>query len=254
MLVKALLSSTKAAMALPSSMSARTPRTLSRFCASAIYQVDFLSTLTDLYLLSKVNFTIWVPTSQDLDGTSFMGSRLRIEHSRDSRDARDRGRYSPPRGRYGWVQKNSINIKSLLWSLLSLIATPEQQIFDRRGNPPGRRTGYRCIVENLSSRTSWQDLKDFMRKVLLDCEGNIWSWNVMKLTPSDLHDPLCVIILIIIWIMLELSQERYHLHIFFFWNRRARSPTLTPTHRELARALSSLGAGWLRSLVWHPAN
>ena len=123
MLVKALLSSTKAAMALPSSMSARTPRTLSRFCASAIYQVDFLSTLTDLYLLSKVNFTIWVPTSQDLDGTSFMGSRLRIEHSRDSRDARDRGRYSPPRGRYGWVQKNSINIKSLLWSLLSLIAT-----------------------------------------------------------------------------------------------------------------------------------
>merc|ERR1712110_643422 len=33
-----------------------------------------------------------------------------------------------------------------------------------RGNPPGRRTGYRTIVENLSSRTSWQDLKDFMRK------------------------------------------------------------------------------------------
>merc|ERR1712172_376358 len=30
--------------------------------------------------------------------------------------------------------------------------------------PPGRRTGYRTIVENLSSRTSWQDLKDFMRK------------------------------------------------------------------------------------------
>merc|ERR1712192_111466 len=33
-----------------------------------------------------------------------------------------------------------------------------------RGNPPGRRTGYRTIVENLSSRTSWQDLKDFRRK------------------------------------------------------------------------------------------
>ena len=33
------------------------------------------------------------------------------------------------------------------------------------GGPPGRRTGYRCLVENLSSRTSWQDLKDYMRKV-----------------------------------------------------------------------------------------
>merc|ERR1719151_524715 len=72
---------------------------------------------------------------RDLDGTSFMGSRLRIEHARDSRDSRrDGGRWSSPRGRFS------------------------------RGNPPGRRTGYRTIVENLSSRTSWQDLKDFMRK------------------------------------------------------------------------------------------
>merc|ERR1712172_370316 len=54
--------------------------------------------------------------------------------SRDSRRDGGRDRYSPPRGRFS------------------------------RGNPPGRRTGYRTIVENLSSRTSWQDLKDFMRK------------------------------------------------------------------------------------------
>ena len=93
--------------------------------------------------------------------------------------------------------KNSINIISLV-VIVVIVASPEQQIFDRRGNPPGRRTGYRCIVENLSSRTSWQDLKDFMRKVLLVCEGNFLSWNVMNLTSSDLHDPLCVIILIII--------------------------------------------------------
>ena len=26
----------------------------------------------------------------------------------------------------------------------------------RGGNPPGRKTNYRIIVENLSSRTSWQ--------------------------------------------------------------------------------------------------
>ena len=29
---------------------------------------------------------------------------------------------------------------------------------------PPTRTPYRCIVENLSSRISWQDLKDYMRK------------------------------------------------------------------------------------------
>ena len=34
----------------------------------------------------------------------------------------------------------------------------------RRGNPPGRKTGYRVLVENLSSKTSWQDLKDYMRQ------------------------------------------------------------------------------------------
>ena len=32
-----------------------------------------------------------------------------------------------------------------------------------RGNPPGRKTNYRLIVENLSTRTSWQDLKDYFR-------------------------------------------------------------------------------------------
>ena len=30
-----------------------------------------------------------------------------------------------------------------------------------RGNPPGPRTNYRLVVENLSSRTSWQ-VSDFM--------------------------------------------------------------------------------------------
>jgi len=69
---------------------------------------------------------------KDLDGKSFMGGRVRVEHARDSR--RDGG-WSPPRG-------GSF----------------------RRGNPPGRRTGYRLVVENLSSRTSWQDLKDYMRQ------------------------------------------------------------------------------------------
>ena len=33
----------------------------------------------------------------------------------------------------------------------------------RGGNPPGKKTPYRIIVENLSSRTSRQDLKDYFR-------------------------------------------------------------------------------------------
>ena len=72
------------------------------------------------------------------------------------------------------------------------------ELFFSRGNPPGRRTGYRTIVENLSSRTSWQDLKDFMRKVTNTnlCLNSFL--NVMNLTLRDSHDPLCVIILNII--------------------------------------------------------
>ncbi len=52
----------------------------------------------------------------DLDGKDLMGERLRVELAR-SRDWRDR---------------------------------------PRRGTAPGPRTNYRIIVENLSSRTSWQ--------------------------------------------------------------------------------------------------
>lgn len=71
---------------------------------------------------------------KDLDGKTWMGARVRVEHAKDSRDGRrGGGRDDRDGGR-------------------------------RRGNPPGRRTGYRLLVENLSSRTSWQDLKDFMRQ------------------------------------------------------------------------------------------
>lgn len=72
---------------------------------------------------------------KDLDGRTWNGSRVKIQFSRDSKsyDRRDNRDRSPQRGR-------------------------------GRGNPPGRKTGYRVIVENLSSRTSWQDLKDFMRQ------------------------------------------------------------------------------------------
>lgn len=85
----------------------------------------------------------------DLDGKDMNGDKIRVElaytprekerarreRDRGGRDRGGRGR-SPPRGGDR----------------------------GRRGNPPGQRTNYRIIVENLSSRTSWQDLKDYFRK------------------------------------------------------------------------------------------
>ena len=69
---------------------------------------------------------------KDLDGCKLLSTRIRVEHSRESKysDRRREGR-SPPR---------------------------------RKGNLPGKRIGFKLIVENLSSRTSWQDLKDYMRQ------------------------------------------------------------------------------------------
>jgi len=66
---------------------------------------------------------------KDFDGAREWGNRLRLEHAKESKLSSRRR--SPPR---------------------------------RRGNPPGRKTGYRLIVENMATRTSWQDLKDFFRQ------------------------------------------------------------------------------------------
>ena len=74
---------------------------------------------------------------RDLDGKDLLGARVRVEMARERGRGGDRfgdrggfGGRSPPR---------------------------------RGGNPPGKKTPYRIIVENLSSRTSWQDLKDYFR-------------------------------------------------------------------------------------------
>jgi len=72
---------------------------------------------------------------KDLDGKTIDGRRVRVEHTRDSRG------YDGPRGGGGRDGGGY-----------------------GRGKPPGARTGYRLVVENLSSSTSWQDLKDYMRQ------------------------------------------------------------------------------------------
>merc|ERR1712130_1069426 len=61
----------------------------------------------------------------ELNGKDLLGERVSVEHARGTRRASSRDR-----GRYG----------------------------------PPTRTDYRVLVENLSTRVSWQDLKDLMRK------------------------------------------------------------------------------------------
>ncbi|NP_001396762.1 serine/arginine-rich splicing factor 5 isoform 3 [Mus musculus] len=75
----------------------------------------------------------------ELDGKELCSERVTIEHARArSRGGRGRGRYSD---RFSSRRPRN----------------------DRRNAPPVR-TENRLIVENLSSRVSWQDLKDFMRQ------------------------------------------------------------------------------------------
>ncbi|KAJ3182785.1 hypothetical protein HK101_009884 [Irineochytrium annulatum] len=63
---------------------------------------------------------------KDINGTSFFGERLIVELSRGDK----RKPVSHSTSKYG----------------------------------PPQRTNFRCIIENLSSSVSWQDLKDFMRR------------------------------------------------------------------------------------------
>lgn len=82
----------------------------------------------------------------ELNGKELLGERVVVEPARGierRRDHRDEHRSSARPSRHG------DNV------------TPYNS--DRRYGPP-TRTEFRLIVENLSSRISWQDLKDFMRQ------------------------------------------------------------------------------------------
>jgi len=119
----------------------------------------------------------------DLDGKDFRGSRIRVELARDRRD-RDRdggdrrgggrdggrggGRYDDRGGGRRDDRRGGFN--------------------DRRGggggarggNPPGRKTEFRCVVENISAATSWQDLKDYFKAA-----GDVRYTNAHKLIPGQ---------------------------------------------------------------------
>lgn len=71
----------------------------------------------------------------ELNGKKLLGERVTVERARGT-----------PRGRDQWSNSNRSDHRS----------------HERYGPPT--RTNYRLIVENLSSRVSWQDLKDYMRQ------------------------------------------------------------------------------------------
>lgn len=101
----------------------------------------------------------------DLDGKSMRGDRIRVELAHTPRE-KERARKD---GRGGGGGRGGDRYERR--------RSPPR----RSGNPPGARTNYRVIVENLSSRTSWQDLKDYFRKAgditytsahkIRECEG-----------------------------------------------------------------------------------
>ncbi|KAL9891930.1 serine-arginine protein 55-like isoform X1 [Glossina fuscipes] len=87
----------------------------------------------------------------ELNGKELLGERVVVEPARGTARGSHRDRYGDDRyggrrgggGRYNDKNKNSRS--------------------SSRYGPP-LRTEYRLIVENLSSRVSWQDLKDYMRQ------------------------------------------------------------------------------------------
>ncbi|XP_057679702.1 serine/arginine-rich splicing factor 6-like [Corythoichthys intestinalis] len=81
----------------------------------------------------------------ELNGKDLCGDRVIVEHARGPR--RDRDSFGG--GHWGDSRSGGYNSRS----------RPGR---DKYGPPV--RTEYRLIVENLSSRCSWQDLKDFMRQ------------------------------------------------------------------------------------------
>lgn len=85
----------------------------------------------------------------ELNGRDLMGERITVERARGTPRGSDQYRGSSRNGRgYGG-------------------GPPRRNEGSRGGRDkygPPTRTEFRVIVENLSSRCSWQDLKDYMRK------------------------------------------------------------------------------------------
>ncbi|EFN73819.1 Serine-arginine protein 55 [Camponotus floridanus] len=101
----------------------------------------------------------------ELNGKELLGERITVERARGTPRGSDQWRYGDSRGGYGDSRRSarddmrhdrdSVNRNTRT-------ASSYKQSLPRYGPPT--RTEYRLTVENLSSRVSWQDLKDYMRQ------------------------------------------------------------------------------------------
>jgi len=92
----------------------------------------------------------------DLHGVDFMGERVSVEFAKGTPHGRDRERYG-----YGRSRSRSRSRGGGRGGGGGDGGDRRPVWLDKYGPPT--RTDYRVVVENLSSRVSWQDLKDFMR-------------------------------------------------------------------------------------------
>lgn len=101
----------------------------------------------------------------ELNGKELLGDRVTVERARGTPRGSDqwRGRDGGSGRGYGGPPRGRSDI-------------PRGR--DKYGPPT--RTEYRVIVENLSSRCSWQDLKDYMRKA-----GEVTYADAHKLVPNE---------------------------------------------------------------------
>lgn len=89
----------------------------------------------------------------ELNGKELLGERVSVERARGTPRGSDQWRGSGGGGRgYGGAPRGRSRDNR----------ESDMRSHDRYGPPT--RTEYRLIVENLSSRVSWQDLKDYMRQ------------------------------------------------------------------------------------------
>ncbi|EFN75624.1 Serine-arginine protein 55 [Harpegnathos saltator] len=93
----------------------------------------------------------------ELNGKELLGERITVERARGTPRGSDQWRYGDSRGGYGDSRRSADSVNRN-----TRTASSYKQSLPRYGPPT--RTEYRLTVENLSSRVSWQDLKDYMRQ------------------------------------------------------------------------------------------
>ncbi|XP_059421894.1 serine/arginine-rich splicing factor 5-like isoform X1 [Carassius carassius] len=109
----------------------------------------------------------------ELNGKELCSERVTIEHARSRRGrgggpGMGGGRFSPRFGGYRKSQSGGSRYARIVRAIICRLLKFKFKWVDLcppfRYGPPVR-TEHRIIVDNLSSRISWQDLKDLMRKV-----------------------------------------------------------------------------------------